>query len=404
MPAAPAGMTERRFGPESTATRHRARALYCAAAVTLLALGWQYLTVTHNFGGNWTALFCTGDRQTIPPALAPELYIFRDSGGYDGQFYHYMAHDPWFREGLAAYIDSPRMRARRILVPALAHILGGGRSVHAAYIGVVLLALFAGVYWTGRFLQVHGRHPAWSGLFLLLPATVVSLDRMTVDIALAAATAGFCYFYATNRYLPLWLIAMAAPLIRDTGFLLPVALGIDLLMRRRIRDLLLLALTPLPALAWWGFVALKTPAADVPWISWVPLAGFFHYFLHPGGYSFGPLVSRFLQALDLLALLGAGLAIALSARLAFRRRFDGISTAAALFALLGGISGEVIWVHVYSYGRTLTPLLLLAALGALPRSPRWELLPLALIAPRLLAHVAFQALGAAQSIFGLART
>ena len=58
-------------------------ALLCAG----LALAWQSLTVHYNYGGNWSALFCTGSQRRIPPALAQEdIYTFADSTGYDGQF------------------------------------------------------------------------------------------------------------------------------------------------------------------------------------------------------------------------------------------------------------------------------------------------------------------------------
>ena len=73
-----------------------------------------------NYAGNWTALFMTGDLSPTPPAELPRTYVFPGSYGYDGQFYRYVAHLPWFRADWARYFDSPRMRYYRILVPALA--------------------------------------------------------------------------------------------------------------------------------------------------------------------------------------------------------------------------------------------------------------------------------------------
>ena len=62
-----------------------------------------------------------GSLQNLPIASAPE------SNGYDGQFYAQIALDPQLRDAeLARIIDAPAYRARRILTPATAAILGLG--------------------------------------------------------------------------------------------------------------------------------------------------------------------------------------------------------------------------------------------------------------------------------------
>jgi hypothetical protein len=48
--------------------------------------------------------------------------------------------------------------------------------------------VFLGCYWIGRFAVLHRRHPLWGLLFLAVPAVLVSIDRMTVDVALAAGS------------------------------------------------------------------------------------------------------------------------------------------------------------------------------------------------------------------------
>jgi hypothetical protein len=96
---------------------------------------------------NWTALFCTGSRFPVPPALAGEsVYIFPNSTGYDGQMYHYVAHDPFIRTDMWRYMDNAQVRYRRILLPALAFLLAAGwqPGIDRAYIGANLLFLFFG--------------------------------------------------------------------------------------------------------------------------------------------------------------------------------------------------------------------------------------------------------------------
>lgn len=118
------------------------RAALVAALCVCLVFAWQALTVHFNYGGNWTALYCTGEFHPTPPSLASEhIYVFPHSDGWDGQFYHYIAHYVFLRGEMQKYVDAPRLRFRRILVPSLAALLSAGNSsrVDTAYLAVILL-------------------------------------------------------------------------------------------------------------------------------------------------------------------------------------------------------------------------------------------------------------------------
>src|ERR1041385_915357 len=151
-----------------------------ALAAVLAVWLWQLATVHFNYGGNWTALFCTAPDWRIPPFLLGENIFKFPAGslGYDGQMYHLIAHDPWMHRGAVAAMDDPALRYRRILVPMLAWLLALGRdsAIHAAYFAVILGFVFLGVYWLARVMAIRGRHPAWGLMFLLMPATLVSID------------------------------------------------------------------------------------------------------------------------------------------------------------------------------------------------------------------------------------
>jgi hypothetical protein len=86
------------------------RARCFAAAGTALVLLWMALTVHYNYGGNWTGLFCTGANQRVPVGqLDEKVHTFPASLGYDGQFYHHIAHDPLGCTQLLSYVDgAPR--------------------------------------------------------------------------------------------------------------------------------------------------------------------------------------------------------------------------------------------------------------------------------------------------------
>jgi hypothetical protein len=166
-----------------------AAGLLCAA----LGLAWQLLTVHFNYGGNFTALFCHGSKYPVPASLAGEhIYVFPNSGGYDGQSYHYMAHDPLCRTDICRAVPDPALRYPRILLPGMAYLAAMGRTewVDTAYAGCNLLFLFLGAYWLA---QLCGR-PMPAALYVLAPASLISLDRMVVDLALTSLCLGFAVY------------------------------------------------------------------------------------------------------------------------------------------------------------------------------------------------------------------
>ena len=197
-----------------------------------------------------------------PPSLKNKnIWRFPKSAGWDGQFYHYMAHDPAIRDGVAQYIDAPRLRYRRILVPAMAFALAVGRTdfVDPAYRAVILLWFFLGAYWLSRLATAHGRSPAWGLAFLSVPAAIVSMDRLAVDVALAALCAAFA-LYSRGEEHPraLYLTLAVAGLARDTGLLLTAAYCIWLVAGKRTLRAAVFGSAALPALAWYAYVNGRT--------------------------------------------------------------------------------------------------------------------------------------------------
>ena len=140
--------------------------IWAAVAVAVVA-SWQWATVYANYQGNWTALFCTGALQRHPSLVASEhVYLFPDSEGYDGQFYHYIAHDPFMLSDLKSYVDDPSLRYSRILVPLAAYLLATGHSewIDRSYEIIFLLSIALGTYMSSVYAQKAGLNSAW-GLF-----------------------------------------------------------------------------------------------------------------------------------------------------------------------------------------------------------------------------------------------
>jgi hypothetical protein len=371
------------------------RAWLLALGGTLVILLWQWATVHANYGGNWTALFCTGALQRHPPLdTAEHVYFFANSPGFDGQFYHYMAHDPFFRSDLKNYVDDPRLRYRRILIPLLAYgaALGNQEWIDGAYEFIFLLSIGLGVYWSCRFAQSSELAAAWGLLFLAAPAIPIAADRLVIDGGLATLTAGFvCYSRAPSW--KLFLVLTCAVLTRDTGLLLVIAYCAYLAWRREFRIAGIFLLTAAPAIAWYIYVQVKTTGKEYV-TSLIPFASVVRALVHPSPYPPGTPFVAAVRAGDYFALAGMLLAFGFALAWFVREPRDPLRLAAILFAALGVVLQRAdLWENVYNFGRLYAPLLVcLAAIAARVRNP-WLLLPIAMMLPRIAIQLAPQALG-----------
>ena len=348
-----------------------------ALAALALVLLWQFLTVHYNRAGNWTALFLTGQDSTMPPELAAGAYRFPGKG-FDGEMYRIVAHDPFRKLGYAPYIDVPTDRYRRILVPALAYFLAAGRQpwIDTSYIAVIALFVFAGAYWLGRWAVLAGAHPAWALAFLLVPGTLISMDRMTVDVALLAFTVAFALYWKTGARWKLFAVLLLACLVRDTGLLLVAAICIFELWNRRLALGALFASAALPMLAWYLFIRRIFPHRmhyGAPlWFASKLGPGLFYRMLHPPRYPLPPLPETIARFGDVAALAAILLASILAILLILRTGAESpVVIAALLFtALVFVLTNRLYWTDVNGYARVLSPLLILIALPSLARETR----------------------------------
>lgn len=383
----------------------RRAAAFGVTAVAALFL-WQLLTVHYNYGGNWTALFCIDTRTQAPAALEAEhLYTCAVPIGYDGSIFHLIAHDPWMRRGFANFIQIPAFRYRRILVPALAWTLALGHDawIDAAYVAVILGFAFLGVYWLALFAMRHGMHPAWGLVFVLTPATLTSVDRMTADIALAALAVGFVLYVEEDFRWRLILVLALAVLVRETAFPFVCGYVLFLLSRRRFADGAWVVAATLPALAWYAFLRMHLKDASMSWLMGVPpLAGFVQRLLHPLAYRLPQLGNVVVNAMDYVALIGVGLALAYTAVMASKRKWDAVAAAIyGLSLMVVFIKGAAVWDQVYSFGRILTPFLLLVALRQVTSGAWLAFAPIFLVDARFILEFIPQCLGILRGILRL---
>lgn len=359
-----------------------------------IVLVWQSLTVHSNFGGNWTALFCTGDRTVVPPSLSDErIYRFAHSPGYDGQFYHFIAHDPWFTRGFASSVDDPRLRWRRILVPALAYLTAAGRTefIDKSYFFVQLAWVVAGAYWVGRYSTLYGQCAAWGVCFALVPATLVSIDRLTVDTALAALTVGYALYAAEGAVLKLYAILVLAPLARETGLALTAGYLLYLASGRNWRRALGMASSVVPFAIWAVFVHAHTAPDPTVFASGYPFGGIVGQTIKGMQIPSSGFTPIAIAIFDDLVVLGIWLGLALTARAVFNRKFGVLESTAAVYAVLViALSQPGVWVDGYALGRSFSPWLLLLTMIAVARGSWWYLSPLTMAIPRVVLQMAPQ--------------
>jgi hypothetical protein len=387
--------------------RLKPRAHAAALGILAVALAWfsQFLTVRYNYGGNWTALFCIAPHMPVPDFLRSEhLYIFEGSEGYDGQVYHLIAHDPWVRRGSADAIVGPAIFYQRIFVPALAWLLSLGRDpwIHCGYDAVILAFVFLGVYWLSQVASRAGVNAAWGLAFLLTPAAITSVDRMTVDIVVAAFAAGFALYAIDGPSWKIFAVLACAALTKEQALPIVAAYSLYLLTQKRVAAALWMLAAALPTLAWFVYLARARPAPSVAAaLSWVPMAGLFDALLHPASYHMTAFRNAVALTFDYVALAGLAIALGQVVWIAIARRSN--PSAFAVYALAVAAlfpRNPVLWTSAYAFGRGLTPLFLLLAIDELSMRPWLAVLPMFLVDTRIGLNLVSQVAGVVHGLIG----
>lgn len=226
----------------------------------VLSVCWQWAEVHTAYQGNWTGLFCAGDRFTRPAEIQSYEHVFRGSWGYDGQFYQLIAHDPLLRHGYDRFIDAPRLRYRRILMPSLAYLFAAGQPdfIDAAFIAICWFFVGLGTFSLARLAADAGRSEWWGLLFFITPATLLGLDRETVDISLAALAVASLLAARKQRWVLLWFALAGAVLSKETGALMIAGVVVWLGVQKKFRLAAVFSSSVLPAIAWFVFVQSHT--------------------------------------------------------------------------------------------------------------------------------------------------
>jgi hypothetical protein len=371
------------------------RARVVGTIAMLCAAAWLAFNVWGNYEGHLSGLFYTGSAVALPPGVAEGTYRVKDPAGYDGQFYRLIARDPFLRRGFAAFVDNPPLRWRRIGIPGLAWLAGGSSdaAIDAVYVVIELGFVLLGAFRLAEYAQSLGSSPAWGLAFLAVPAVMVSLDRMTVDLGLAALTVGLLSRGAKTW--PIYLILCLAPLVRETGMVLLVAWCVHATIKRDWRPAISGALCAVPALAWWSYVQRHIMPDGTHWLARYPFSGIVERTLQGG---FGPDATLWLRTASVferLALAGLWLALALSIYAIWKRPLGLAELTALAFSAFAATLGRAdIWDSAYAAGRTMSPLLIVLGMIALRDRKAIFAVPMLLLIPRIALQYEAQIRGA----------
>ena len=381
------------------------RPWHVALLCTLAAFAWQWLLVTGYFQGHWSGLFLAGSQFPLPPSVQEErTFVWPNSPGYDGQFYHMIAHDPLDLHGTDRFIDAPHVRYSRILLPGLSYVLGFSRWVDGAYFGLELASVFLGVVFLAALARDAGRSVWWGAAFPILPPVFMSLERGLVDLPLCALTVAALWSAQRNNSRACWLALAASGLVRDMGLVACAAFALVAVRRGRPKSAAAWALATAPALAWNAYVMLFIPRGTPAPVSLsYPLYAVVQALGHFTEYPFGSTITAVLHVSDRLAVVGILLAFALGAWIGIRgtNRVTAVALTFAVFGLIAASSPVMEYSDPYSYCRQNGPLLLALLIAAI-QSGRWALLlPLALVLPRA---AAFSAWITGQSLLSLIKS
>ncbi len=375
-----------------------------ASFAVLTSLLWQFSVAGIQFGGDWTGLFHSGDEWRLPAELKSTTYQHPGSRGYDGQFYRLAAHDPFNRKHYSEYMDNASYRRKRVLVPLLAWGLGFGQSrwIDFSYIAVLNGFVLLGAWLFGELARSWSRHPAWGMTFLLMPATLNSIDRMLPDLAMLAAMAGFVLFRGKRTALS-WMFLAAGVLTRELGLLIVAAAVGQEIWKRGWRLAALWASAAGPALAWWTICSnMDASRANCSRVGWLAEAPFYGFFLRIGDpIIYHTTYSWLVQAVDAIVMLALPAAAVMAVWLWLKNRNGTLEWQA-----LAGVSLAVLASNPRflgdsaSYPRAFSLLLCPLALLALRTNRCWYAIPCVVLSLRLALGLAGILARAAAGLLG----
>jgi hypothetical protein len=331
--------------------------------------------------GGWTRL--GGFGETFAPRYLPELlaidpHIRSGSSGYDGQFYAQIAVDPTLRHaGLEDAIDAPAYRARRILLPALAHALALGNPGAAIliYCSLNVFLWFGFAVWLWRWIGVNDARAfaRWSTCVLSM-GVIESVRYSLTDLASVWLLLA-CVRWMQEKPLRGYAGYIVAVFLKETNLL-----ALPALLRWAERR-------PFPWRNWLAGTTVAVATVGVFYLWYLYIHTHFHPFAGVSGNFDWPMASMLRNAGEAVGELAGG---NLDSRYHFRlltmaglvfqavwvlsrwnQRADPLLRLAWSYALLLFVLGDLVWWGYWAVCRVVLPMTLVFNLTFAPRRGFW---------------------------------
>jgi hypothetical protein len=368
--------------PPSSVPARVTRTWLLRVLATLLVAGSVLTAVLYYFSKPYqhrvSAFICMGD-QLLPPQERPrDVYVFRDSFGYDGQFYYYLARHLAGRPDEVRYLDNPAHRYRRIGYPLLVRLLSFGitSAIPSALLLVNLLSVFASIVLLSVWFRERGIDPLYALLFALSGTLLYPLLRDLSEIVTAVFMIGGLLAYFRRRY---WLggfLLGYAMLTREVSLGIALVLVVDwLFLRKQKRSWITPLVSACIMVGWHLWVFFRTNAATYPF-----RGNFGTPALAMLRHAHELFVARAdVRLAEQIVLATSVLIIALSIGIAvweFTRSRHPLSLCLLGYSFMPLAQGAAVWVEPWSYCRMLVPSLTMLVLCFARSGSRWYLLPL----------------------------
>lgn len=234
--------------------------LWCAAGLLGIALFLGMVGRFYDQANGFTSLLLFGSKLEANQVRELESvphYVYDDVVGYDGAFYVQLALHPLLDDpALATAIDNPQYRARRILLPWVAWLLGAGQPLWVVHVFPLLNILcwlaLAVLLWRWLPPDNFQNFLRWAGV-MFSHGWCASVRNSLVDGPALLLTALAVALWERNRRRGAIGTLAAAALTRETGLLAGV----------------LLVAPPITGWRWWGRNALAGLAVGAPLALWL---------------------------------------------------------------------------------------------------------------------------------------
>ena len=210
----------------------------------------------------------------------------------------------------------------------------------------------------------------WGFAYLLLPGTLIALDRMLTDLPFTTLCVGSFYFASRKKDTAVFVTATLACLAREMGALIVIGYVAYAIWRREFRRAIFFICALIPLAAWSLAERHLTKGESLPYVCCsYPGSSVAAAFRTPSSYALPLAIARIVQAFDSLSLLAFVVCLVLFLVIA-KRGADEISIASwatAGFVLLAVMASCIpgSFDQVYDYGRQYSPIFVVLLFAAI---------------------------------------